>query len=166
MWQFKRKVVFLLCLALFSCASNERKPPEVKEEFVTKIEQSNLKLFTYTVVMTMPEGKHRGMRPGGGMHGGKGMRGGMGGGMRSRRGNGSHNGMKRSREEMLSNMKEKFLEKLDDKLAKTGYCREGYTVLDNNFSKGRSQIRGECKEKATEEDRLRFSYLSNYIEWT
>ncbi|HNP52634.1 MAG TPA: hypothetical protein PKJ85_12690 [Nitrosomonas nitrosa] len=172
MKRLKYGVVFISCLIFVACASNERKTPEIQEEFVTKIEQNDLKLFTYTVVMTMPEGERGSMRRGGGgMRGGGtgsgmggGMRGGgmgsgMAGGMRGGQRGDMQNGMKRNREDMINRMKERFFEKLDEKMAETGYCREGYTVLDNYFIKGRAQIRGECKDSATKEDRLMFSML-------
>jgi len=148
-------------LSLAACASYEKKTPEIKEDFVTKIDQSGLKSFSYTVTMAMPEGKSGGMR-GGGMKGG-GMRGsGMGGGgMRGggsgmRGGGGMRNEARPSREAMMHRVKGVVYEKLKMKLVETGYCRESYTELDNYFVRGRSQIRGECIESATEEDRVRF----------
>ena len=153
------------CLSLAACASYEKKAPEIKEDFVTEIDQSGLKSFSYTVTMAMPEGKNGGMR-GGGMKGG-GMRGsGMGGGgmrgggsgMRGggMGGGGMRNEARPSRESMMHRVKGVVYEKLKMKLAETGYCRESYTELDNYFVRGRSQIRGECIESATEEDRVRF----------
>jgi hypothetical protein len=159
MKRLKYGVVFISCLIFVACASNERKAPEIQEEFVTKIEQNDLKLFTYTVVMTMPEGERGSMRSGGGGMCGGGMSSGMGGGMRGGQRGDMQNGMKRNREDMINRMKERFFEKLDEKMDETGYCREGYTVLDNYFIKGRAQIRGECKDSATKEDRLMFSML-------
>ncbi len=124
-----------------------------------------MKLFSYTVTMAMPEGRSGGMG-GGGMRsgmGGGGMRGGMGGGgkggggMRGGMGSGGmKNGAKPDREAMMNRIKDVVYEKLKTKLSETGYCRESYTEIDNYFVKGRSQIRGECKESATEEDRINF----------
>ena len=161
--------ILMLCvyLSLVACASNEKKTPETKEDFVTKIDQSGLKSFSYTVTRAMPEGKSGGMRgdgmKGGGMRGsgmgGGGMRGGgsgMGGGRSGMRGGGMGNEARPNREAILARVKDDVYEKLKMKLVETGYCRESYTELDNYFVRGRSQIRGECIEGATEEDRVRF----------
>ncbi len=86
---------------------------------------------------------------GGGVGGG-----GMGGGVR---GGGKGDGdAKSNREVMMKRRKEVVYEKLKTKLDETGYCRESYIELDNYFVRGRSQIRGECKDSATEEDRMIF----------
>ena len=52
-------------------------------------------------------------------------------------------------------------EKLDARLAETGYCREGYIVLGRRMDRGRSFIRGECKEEATADDREKFTNSDN-----
>lgn len=46
---------------------------------------------------------------------------------------------------------------LDNKIAMTGYCRDGYIELDSNFSDSLYQISGECYEAATAEDRTYFT---------
>lgn len=38
----------------------------------------------------------------------------------------------------------------------TGYCREGYFELSRMIESGRGEIRGECKEGATDADRQKF----------
>ena len=164
-------LIFFVSLFLVACASNQTRAPETKEEFATNIDQNGLKSFSYTVTMAMPEtrggGKRGGGMGGGGMRGGRMGGGGMGGGMRGggmgggkggggmRRG-GMQNGATPDREAMVHRVKEVVYEKLRTKLSETGYCRESYTEIDNYFVKGRSQIRGECKESATEEDRMTF----------
>ncbi len=168
-------MIFFVSLSIVACASNQKKAPEIKEEFVTKIEQNGLKLFSYTVTMAMPEGRSggkrsggggmRGIGMGGGGMGGGGMRGGGmgGGGMRGggMKGGGMgrggvENGDKPDREAMMNRFKKVVYDKLDTKLSETGYCRESYMELDNYFVRGRSQIRGECKDSATAEDRMTF----------
>ncbi len=158
-------LILFLYLSLIACASNEKKTPEIKEDFVTNIDQNGLKSFTYTVTMAMPEGKSGGMR-GGGMKG-SGMRGsGMSGGRSGMRGGGMGGGgagneARPNREAILARVKDDVYEKLKMKLTDTGYCRESYTELDNYFVRGRSQIRGECIESATKEDRVRFVNKEN-----
>ena len=162
-------MIFFVSLSFVACASNQKKAPEIKEEFATKIEQNGLKLFSYTVTMTMPEGRSgggmRGSGMGGGGMGGGGMRGGGmgGGGMRGggmkgggMDGGGMRNSAKPDREAMMNRFKKVVYEKLETKLSETGYCRESYMELDNYFVRGRSQIRGECKDSATAEDRMTF----------
>ncbi len=168
-------LIFIVSLFFVACANNQKKALEIKEEFVTKIEQNGLKLFSYTVTMAMPEGRSSGKRSGGGMRGsgmggggmgGVGMRGGggmgsggmRGGGMKGGRmdGGGMRNSAKPDREAMMNRFKKVVYEKLETKLSETGYCRESYMELDNYFVRGRSQIRGECKDSATAEDRMTF----------
>lgn len=45
---------------------------------------------------------------------------------------------------------------LEKTLEMTGYCREGYFELSRIIESGRGEIRGECKEGATEEDKQKF----------
>ena len=159
-------MIFFVSLSFVACASNQKKAPEIKEEFVTKIEQNGLKLFSYTVTMAMPEGRSGGKRSGGGGIRGSGMGGGGmgGGGMRGGGGmkgggmgrGGMENGDKPDREAMMNRFKKVVYEKLETKLSETSYCRESYVELDNYFVRGRSQIRGECKDSATAEDRMTF----------
>ena len=165
MYRISYAVIFFVSLFLVACASNQNRAPEIKEEFATKIEQNGLKSFIYTVTMTMPEDRvsnmHGGMRGGGMRNGGMGggMRGGgMGGGGKGggMRGGDMENRGKPDRETMMKRAREVVYEKLKTKLSETGYCRESYIELDNYFVRGRSQIRGECKESATVEDRMIF----------
>lgn len=161
-------LIFFVSLSLIACTSNQRKTPEIKEYFATNIEKNGTKLFSYTVTMAVPEDRDRGMQGGGrGMRGGMGgggMRGGMGdngmrgSGMRGggKGGSGMRNKEKPNREAMMKRAKEVVYEKLKLKLDETGYCRESYIELDKYFVRGRSQIRGECKDSATAEDRMTF----------
>lgn len=162
-------LIFFVSLSLMACTSNQRRTPEIKEYFATNIEKDGSKLFSYTITMAVPEERSGGMQSGGrGMRGGMGgggMRGGMGDG--SMRGSGMRSGgkgdggmtknAKPNREAMIKRAKEVVYEKLKTKLDETGYCRESYIELDNYFVRGRSQIRGECKDHATEEDRITFA---------
>ncbi|HCS27244.1 MAG TPA: hypothetical protein DIW43_07305 [Spongiibacteraceae bacterium] len=43
------------------------------------------------------------------------------------------------------------------KLLETGYCREGFFVLDTLISYSGASLRGECKEAASDADRTRFN---------
>ena len=47
----------------------------------------------------------------------------------------------------------KILALLDEKLTATVYCRNGYIELDYNSVPGKTEIRGECQESASAEDK-------------
>lgn len=49
-----------------------------------------------------------------------------------------------------------LLKALEQRLEHTGYCREGYLPLGSYLEFGQFEIRGECRETATKEDRLMF----------
>ncbi len=146
------KLILSLSLFLTACASNQWEPSEVDEVFVTDIKSSGLKIFNYSLTKTTPQagggsgkgiGKHGGGGKGTGKHGGGKKSGGYGGG----------GGGKSANE---SGMKPYFNEMLESKLKKSGYCREGYIELNSYFGRGQLQLRGECEEAATEEDRIKF----------
>ena len=143
----KNKIVALLVpFLMLACASNQKRQPEFKEIFVTDIKENGLKLFSYSVTMGSPQKETKGKGRG---HKGEG---GMGGGMRGRKSDGGPD-----HESMTNQSKAKINEKLDSKLAETGYCREGYIVLNSYLGKGKYQIRGECKDGATDSDRKKFA---------
>ncbi len=142
--------VLILPLLLAACASNQWKPTEVDEVFVTDIKSSGLKIFNYSLTKTTPQASGSAERRGGSNGKGSGKHSGRGG-------NGSGYGGKgggKSADE--SSMKPYFNEMLESKLKESGYCREGYIELNSYFGKGKLEIRGECEEGATEEDRIKF----------
>lgn len=49
-----------------------------------------------------------------------------------------------------------FESALKTKLEETEYCRDGYYELSSHYVPGEFRFRGECRELATEEDRLLF----------
>lgn len=53
-------------------------------------------------------------------------------------------------------MKENLYKSLALKLEQTGYCRKGYIPLGSYIEMGQFEIRGECNEIATEQDKLLF----------
>jgi hypothetical protein len=132
-------LMLFIPMILVACASNQTKQSEVEEIFVTDIKSNGIKLFNYTVTVSRSSGSHSGT--------GRGKRGGEGG----KQGGGSAG--RPDRESMMKGIEEK----LDARLAETGYCREGYVVLGRRIDRGRSFIRGECKEGATADDREKFT---------
>jgi len=128
-----------------ACASNPMKQPEIEEMFVTNIKSNGIKLFKYTVTASTSNGSHR--VSGRSMSGGEGSVSGGGPAGWPDRGSG---------------MKEEIHEKLNARLTETGYCREGYIVLASSIGGGRSFIRGECKEGASEGDRKNLLIVAVY----
>ena len=148
-----RNYFLVLSLFLTACASNQWKSSEIDEVFVTDIKAGGLKIFNYSLTKTTPQTGSGGERngssgKGSGKHSG---RGGKGAGKSD-----GHGSMGSGKSAYESSMKPYFNEMLELKLKKTGYCRDGYIELDSYFGRGQLQIRGECEEGATEEDRIKF----------
>ncbi|MDX2464528.1 MAG: hypothetical protein QNK31_08475 [Porticoccus sp.] len=108
-------------------------------------------MFDYSVVAERPEpdGERGRSRPTGGGDSGRGRppgegKGGMGGGNR------------RGGDNQEAETTSKFYDSAAAKLEETGFCREGYVELDSEFSRGKSRLRGECKETASDADRRDF----------
>lgn len=155
-------LILFVFLCMAACANNQRKNLEVNEVFTTDIKPNGLKLFSYNVTKSMPQEKndidkevhrkrHHAMDD-----------------LRSRvRDDNMPGRMNRSsgisgdrpdRESMTDNQKNEVYYNLESKLASTGYCREGYIEYDSFFGKEQSLIKGECKERATEQDRITFDH--------
>lgn len=141
-----KKNVMVLALSLFlvACGSTQRKPPEVTEVFVTNITADGLKLFSYTLTKAIAPKTRGSQSDRGGRGGGK-------GGSRSGMG-----GTKPAGKDMMQSIRKNVYQILDAKLEEVGYCREGYLEVDSFIGRGYSQIRGECKEGATDQDRIVF----------
>ena len=136
-------LMLFIPMILVACTSNQTKQSEVEEIFITDIKSNGIKLFNYTVTVSRPSGSGSGT--------GRGQRGAGGG----KQGGGPAG--RPDRESMMKGIKEK----LDARLAETGYCREGYIVLCRSIGSGRSFIRGECREGATADDREKFANSDN-----
>ncbi len=149
---------YFLVLSLFltACASNQWKSSEVDEVFITDIKPGGLKIFTYSLTRVTPQ-------TGGGGGGERGGSNGKGSGKHSGRGGkgSGHGGMGRGKSVDESGIKLYFNEMLESKLKKSGYCRDGYIELDSFYGRGQLNIRGECEEGATEEDRIKFVHNKN-----
>ena len=53
-------------------------------------------------------------------------------------------------------LQEAVKQRLEAKLAATGYCRSGCKELGSQFQHGQIRINGQCAEPATAQDRRRF----------
>jgi hypothetical protein len=53
-------------------------------------------------------------------------------------------------------MQKHMLKMLDEVMEQTSYCREGYVLLGRYAGETTRRVRGECRDRATDEDRHRF----------
>jgi len=141
---FKLGTCASLVILLSACASqdNKRQPPEFMEHFDTTITDNGSKMFDYQLRIAHQEPSKQ-----------------RSGGMRPQDDGGSNqrSGNKPERGKMERRFRNTAYEKLAIKLQETGYCREGYLELSSDIYRGKAQIRGECREGASPEDRDKFS---------
>ena len=118
------------------CSSSGPKR-NVQETFSTKIYEDGSKIFSYTQTMIRKRDKDRGK--------------------------GKH------RPDMDIGHKsppddDKFVKRLEKDLklfmAENNFCRDGFLKLDESLGGGRRSIRGECYDRATDEDRARFPNMN------
>ncbi len=126
---------------IVGCAGPDKKRsgPALTQDFSTNISADGTKSFIFTLSMNASQGR----------------------GVKEPRG-GRRNNQRRSgrSENELKHSKTMFYGRLEDKLNDSGFCREGYMVLESQFERGKSRLRGECKEAATTADRKAFGALS------
>ncbi len=121
-------------LILSGCSSQDKKRPSLTETFETQITEDGSKRFVYQV---SPD-RSKGGRP-----------------PRNQDGKPpSRDGQKSSNR--AAKVAEKTEAMLQEKLAKTEFCQDGYMVLDSFFDRGRYTIRGECRDEASDGDRAKF----------
>lgn len=134
-----------------ACGGHRRPPPGIQQEkLVIHIHHNGTKLFAYAVANG---------GPGGGPGDGPGM-----GGDRPPPGGGqppggeSHGGDRRTGGDRGTRGKSgnDLTERLESKLASTGFCREGYIEMERYAYQQSQWIRGECREAASQQDWRRF----------
>ncbi|MDX2350215.1 MAG: hypothetical protein QNK32_07470 [Porticoccus sp.] len=139
-------LVFLGLISLIACSNQPDKLPVMNGILLTDIGSNDLKLFTYKVTMSAPP-RSKGAKAEG--------RGG------EKRGNRTRGSGGRGHEGVTEAQKEHIYALLDAKLTETGYCREGYINIGSYFEKIQAELRGECNEGATLEDRETFTANKN-----
>ncbi|WP_323845416.1 hypothetical protein [Microbulbifer magnicolonia] len=123
------------------CSSTPRIPPVFSESLITDISEQGNRFFTYKATLSTDQ---RGGRPGdmgggpGGDMGGGPDGSGPGGGM----GSGPGGGMAGK---MRGNSEKAAMARLEEVLAETGYCTNGWFVIEKTFDRGSAEIRGECR---------------------
>lgn len=149
---------------LGGCASHKSKQPQVIESFTTNILPSGEKQFQFQLSMSRPEGRRGGGGPRGGHGGGRGgpppgggSHGSPGGPPPGGGRGGSKGSPKGDPREMEEKMRTMLTDRLDARIQENGYCREGFAILLQDIGMfGKSLVRAQCNELATEEDKAAF----------
>lgn len=141
------KIIFYMLTASLlvnGCSHSRPQPVITGELFTTNITVRGLKLFFYRLEVKLPGGSSA-------QSGGKPSSGGpRGKGSPSMQG-GDRTGAEQEGDGDWVNLM------LTNKLAESGYCRNGYIELERNpINNGSIRIRGECEEVATPADRQAF----------
>ena len=145
---FKRysMVCFILCVML---ACSQPKKPSKDVIFITHITHDGLKQFRFSVAQpgrSKQGTKDRdGQKLGGSRGGHKGKRGAEDRAITDKIG---ENSKKRNPGQMKK--------RIEEKLFKTEYCREGFMEIHHYSEAGRYYFNGQCNEKATAKDRQRY----------
>ncbi|MBV7316596.1 hypothetical protein KU855_13160 [Shewanella sp. NIFS-20-20] len=109
---------------------------KLRDNLVTRIGQDGTKLFTYSLRLTDPVIGDENRRP------------------TSRKEALRMERESRDLRDLIAEQTELGLEKT---LEMSGYCRQGYIELSRLIASDRGEIRGECNEAATAEDRQKFT---------
>ena len=139
-----RIICAAICLSLLAgCASDKprhSKPKPVPQEtFSTEITQDGTKLFSYSLKRPSREGMLK--KPGKSR--------------KERRFPDTQNGKtedQNRKDRMLTKLEKELDTRLEQKIEETGFCREGYLILDRYVGKSSSSIRGECWEGANDDE--------------
>lgn len=130
----------LLCLCLSACASRTGHSDIVQQQFLTDIKENGSKIFVYIANFKVAQPKNHDQ---------------IIDDMTSNNSAKQHVRQKQRRSADRQ-LEEKLTDALEDKIQSTGYCRNGYFVLSQYIEFGSGEIRGECRESATEVDRALF----------
>ncbi|MDN4504049.1 hypothetical protein QX776_16675 [Alteromonadaceae bacterium BrNp21-10] len=161
-------VTLMIGASLMGCAGSPLDNDVADERFITEIKTDGSKLFTYGLSFDLGDNAkgdrnnsaaERDRQRGDGERGAGGQRSGNGRGqnqgnesMPSGLGRGN-NRFSDNRQDML----ETLYTRLELKLVKNGFCREGYFELDRYTGRNTAQIKGECNESASEKDKEKFT---------
>ncbi|MAT91543.1 MAG: hypothetical protein CME59_02985 [Halioglobus sp.] len=129
-----------LAVALGSACASKQPRPEPTTFFSTSITEDGGKFFVYRV--ELPEREERAGRGGTRQGGDRGRRGGPPGQQQGR--------------DAVQRDDDALKQQVDRLIAENRFCRDGYFVLDQYSGAGGKSLRGECREGASPEDRIRF----------
>lgn len=142
----------LICTTLFACSHHHPTLEGSQEVFATDIKTDGSKRFNFTLMLHTERKRERQNRS---PQGGSGKEGRKKQGKPRREGSRSGTGTRPESKQGDADekLREKALERLVQKIEENGYCRNGYIELDYFALRGQVQIRGECQESASEQDR-------------
>jgi len=144
-----RTVPLLMAFIIASgCASHKPDADDfknrVKDRFKTDIRSNGIKLFTYKAKLEIPDDSNTELAHRERIN-------------QLKKQSRSKNSKRSIYTPDLSDWTEQIELGLSKTLNMTGYCREGFMELSRIIEVGRAEIRGECNEGATDEDRAKFS---------
>ncbi|AMX01767.1 hypothetical protein [Microbulbifer thermotolerans] len=135
----KRYILLAAATLAAGCSSTPEKPPVFSESLITHISDQGNRFFTYKAQLSADQ--EGGM--GGGRRGGRG--GGPGGGMGGGPGGGAGGKGGGTMAKMRDNTQEAAMERMEELLAETDYCPNGWFIIEKTFDRGSAEIRGECR---------------------
>lgn len=144
------RIVLLLIAFIIASGCASHKPDagdfknRVKDRFKTDIRSNGIKLFTYKAKLEMPDDSNTELAHRERIN-------------QLKKQSRSKNTKRSIYTPDLSDWTEQIELGLSKTLDMTGYCREGFMELSRMIEVGRAEIRGECNEGATDEDRAKFS---------
>jgi|GEM_PF-2453581 len=150
----KRYLLLAAVAVATGCSSTPEMPPVFSESLITNITKQGNHFFTYKATLSLDQQRGRpggmGSGPGGGRGGpGGGMGGVPGGGMEGpgSMGGGPIDGGPGGgmQAKMRNNPEKAAMERLEEVLAETGYCPNGWFVIEKTFDRGSAEVRGECR---------------------
>lgn len=146
----------LLATLLTACASEQERSEPPEGYFATHIEADGTKKFQYTVDMPEPRGGRGNGRPGntaGHVSGGsnRGVSGGVTAGSSRSTSSGSGGGYERYKQ-----INEQLEDRLERELKNSAFCHSGHRETERIVEPQTVFIRGECTEKASEDDREKY----------
>lgn len=142
----------IICAPLMTACVHKPPPRPIEEDtFVTNIKDSGAKIFRYSMA-TAPAEKAHGE--------GSGQR--SGGRKGPPPGASPSSGSRGGAADNYSKTLDQLYARLEDRLADTQYCREGFIEIDTYEAQQRFYLLGECNESATEQDKQDFVNTYRY----
>ncbi|QSX35809.1 hypothetical protein [Shewanella sedimentimangrovi] len=139
-------ILAILPLLLQGCAKDRGLPErnealigKVRDKFEQDIRANGLKLFTYSLMRSGVEAQNAPIR------------------LEQQKRQPQPKAGRRDRDNALEQWEQQVELGLANTLKMNGYCRDGYIEISRLVESDRAEIRGECKEGASEEDRRHFT---------
>jgi len=135
-------LVLISALGLLACSGQPTQKPKLSETFNTEIKSSGLKQFTYTVVdLSRNRESMAAYRQKEIDRGTKSL---------------DQTREKRNLKTVQDRKRKEIVPLLEAKIVESGFCQGGYRMTNSYFRQNRSEIKGECNDTATKQDRIKF----------